>query len=74
MCEVLQQSVEEKSDQIRELMNTKEDLESKLFKHSSRLSSLVFEQVEYTEVQPVQEEVVEVSIERSDKEIELETL
>ena len=50
---MLQQSVEEKSDQIRELMNTKEDLESKLFKHSSRLSSLVFEQVEYTEVQPV---------------------
>jgi hypothetical protein len=37
MCEVLQQSVEDKTDQIRDLTNAKEDLESQLFKHSSRM-------------------------------------
>ena len=44
MLEILQQQLEDKTQEIRDLTNSKEDLESQLFKHSSRLAHLVFDQ------------------------------
>jgi hypothetical protein len=43
MCEVLQQSLEAKIQEIRELSNDKENLERQLFNYRGRLSKLVLD-------------------------------